>query len=72
MATIVIRCGFQSISFDGLRKSTIEKGKNLVKSQHVHNVEEFCGTIRGLVMRQTSVTMPPYKVELDVSTVRML
>lgn len=70
MSDLVIKYGFQSIlsnfSFPN------NKGINLYESGHVVNVEEhrlvhgICKII-GYVVRQTSVTLDPYKVELEVS-----
>lgn len=70
MCDLIIRHGFQSISYE--IPFTNDKGKKLYESVHVENVEELkfsyrWSNIKGTVIRQTSVTLKPWKVSLEVS-----
>jgi hypothetical protein len=72
--TVSLRFGFQPVSYAKLRTSNIKKGRRLVESRHVINVEEKIlrtedtySVISGLVLRQASVSEPPYKVTLKAS-----
>ncbi|KAL5246441.1 hypothetical protein ACI65C_013849 [Semiaphis heraclei] len=75
MNNLVIKYGFQSIIPNFILPNN--KGLNLNQSGHVFNVEEhrlgnsFCKII-GFVVRQTSVTLEPYKVELELDDARNL
>lgn len=69
MANILITYGFQTINV----KFNIpnNKGKRLFESGHVTNVQELklssgISIISGQVIRQTSVTLTPWKVTLEV------
>lgn len=69
---IVIRTGFQLIKHSiDFNPQGIAKGKALAE-KHVVRVEEVAGIsaehrlIRCSVIRQTSVTLHPYKVQLEV------
>lgn len=67
MCDLIIRHGYHSISY-----TTNDKGKKLYESGHVENVEELkysygWSNIKGTVIRQTSVTLKPWKVSLEVS-----
>lgn len=73
---IVIRTGFQQITHSiNFNPQGILKGKAL-SVNHVVRVEELGGIcpehriIRCSVIRQTSVTLRPYKVELEVRKLR--
>lgn len=66
---LIIRYGFQYIKphFN----LTNDKGQKLYESNHVFNVDELrlvegLSFITGFVVRQTSVTLEPYKVKLEV------
>lgn len=70
MSNLIIQYGFQNIqphfSF------TSDKGKKLYESNHVFNVQEIrliegLSVITGFVVRQTSVTLEPYKVKLKIN-----
>jgi len=66
---LIIRYGFQNIKLHF--NFTNDKGQKLYESNHVFNVEELrlvegLSFITGFVVRQTSVTLEPYKVKLDV------
>lgn len=70
MIDLIIRHGFQSISYEV--SFTNDKGEKLYESGHVTNVEEVkfnygWSNIKGTVIRQTSVTLKPWKVSLEVS-----
>lgn len=63
------KCGFSVIHFDNVFRNN--KGEKLVNSGHVHTVQERqqpngYSFISGFVIRQTSVSLPPYKVTLEV------
>lgn len=69
MTDLILYLRFQSISYD--ISFTNNKGKKLYDSNHVKNVEEQkCNNgwsyIKGSVIRQTSVTLEPWKVTLEV------
>jgi hypothetical protein len=71
MGDILITYGFQTIylKFD----LPNNKGQHLFESGHVKNVQELKLAngfliISGHVIRQTSVTLTPWKVTLEVST----
>lgn len=66
---IILKCGFSVINYE--RDFKNDKGIKLVESGHVHTVIEVkqpngYSTITGFVIRQTSVSLPPYKVKLEV------
>lgn len=67
---VILKCGFRTIFYKCDFKNN--KGRKLFESGHVHSVSEvvlpngYC-TIFGYVIRQTSVSSPPYKVTLEVS-----
>jgi len=69
-ADIVLKCGFQSVNFKTVFSNN--KGENLAKSGHVINVTEVIASYNGYsmvtanVIRQTSVSMQPWKVKLEV------
>jgi len=68
---IIFNCGFRTITYNCEFKNN--KGVKLFESGHVHTVSEVqqpngYGTINGYVIRQTSVTLPPYKVTFEVGT----
>lgn len=69
-ADIILKCGFQSINCKTIFSNN--KGENLVKSGHVINVTEVIASHNGYsmvtanVIRQTSVSMQPWKVKLEV------
>ena len=70
---IVIKTGFQNISHNILfQPETVPKGKLLFEAKHILNVEEHRENgvsylIKAKVIRQTSVTSPPYDTKLHVS-----
>lgn len=69
---IILKCGFQSITYDYTFKNN--KGSKLVESKHVHSVTENkqpngYSFITSYVIRQMSVTLPPYKVTLEVTCI---
>ncbi|XP_008178894.2 uncharacterized protein LOC100572062 [Acyrthosiphon pisum] len=68
MSSLIIKYGFQSIKPHFLY--TNDKGKMLYESNHVLGVQELklidgLSVITGSVVRQTSVTLEPYKVKLE-------
>lgn len=72
---IILHAGFQAVTHSiNFHSATIKKGKDLVKSSHVQRVEELQSTnlgysfVRASVIRTTSVTLAPYKVNLEVIT----
>lgn len=72
MSDLIINHGFQSISYE--IQFSNDKGKKLYESNHVRNVEEIKGIngwsyIKGMVTRQTSVNLEPWKVNLEVNIV---
>ncbi|XP_043269147.1 uncharacterized protein [Venturia canescens] len=73
---ITIRTGFERVIHDIIfQPETIPKGKALVKANHVRNVEERRTNgesflIQAQVIRQTSVTSPPYCTKLNINAVR--
>ena len=76
MENRIVKYGFQKISYDQLRSSSILKGSNLQNSGHVFNVVEYqtlshpqSSFIKACVLRQTSINQPPYKVQINVSTI---
>jgi len=67
---IILKCGFQSINYGYKFKNN--KWLKLVESKHVHSVTENqqpngYSFISSYVIRQMSVTLPPYKVTLEVN-----
>lgn len=70
---IIIQTGFEAISHKILfQPQTMKKGKLLVETGHVRDVKEFrefgqSYLIQSKVIRQTSVTLPPYNTSLYVS-----
>lgn len=67
---VIIRHGFLPITIGLNRPKFFEKGRHLVESEHVLNVEDLkagiCSYIRGVVVRQTSVNKPPYNLKIEV------
>lgn len=69
---IIIETGFKKInSRISFPSETMSKAKNLVSSGHVGFVKEYVHDgvsfmIDSHILRQTSVTLTPYKVELQV------
>jgi len=69
-ADIVLKCGFQTVNFNTILSNN--KGENLAKSGHVINVTEVIASHSGYsmvtanVIRQTSVSLQPWKVKLEV------
>jgi len=71
-ADIILKCGFQSINYSYKFKNN--KGLKLAESKHVHSVTENqqpngYSFITSYVIRQMSVTLPPYKVTLEVTCI---
>jgi len=72
MSDLILKYGFQTIYSNV--KFNDKKALNLVKSNHVINVQEIKSSdgqlnfISGHVIRQTSVTSMPYKVKIEVGT----
>lgn len=70
---IIIKTGFESITHNiSFQPQTVIKGNKLVSAEHVRNVEELRRNgksylIQAQVIRQTSVTLTPYKTSLNVS-----
>jgi hypothetical protein len=70
--SLVSKTGFEAITYDiDFNPNIIIKGKSLADS-HVVRVEELrtdntSGIVRGHVIRQTSVSLPVYKVHLRVN-----
>jgi len=69
MSNLIIKYGFQSIISHF--EFPNNKGLKLYESNHVLNVQEFRPIeglcfITGFVVRQTSVSLDPYKVQLEV------
>ena len=70
---IIIKTEFENISHDILfQRKTGPKGKLLFQANHIINVEEhrkdgLSYFIQAKVIRQTSVTSPPYDTKLHVS-----
>jgi len=67
---IIITCGFQTIYYEVVQNN--KKGMNLANSGHVINCTEVIindgiSFIKSLVIRQASVSNPPYEVKLEVS-----
>lgn len=69
MSSVVLRTGFSTISATCFRKSTLKKGKKLLR--HIFNVEEVQSNseniIHGFCVRQASISKDPYKVELQLN-----
>lgn len=66
---IIIKCGFQSVNTNIVL--TNNKGKNLADSGHVTFVTEVrppnnYSTITASIIRQTSVSLHPLEVKLEV------
>lgn len=72
MSDLILYHGFHSIFFNNTYNK--DKALNLVKSGHVTHVKEVktiqgpC-LISGQVIRQASVTLAPYNVKIEVSSV---
>jgi len=68
---IIIYSGFKNINIGEFSENVKFKGKKLVESNHVFNVKEITSEniclISSYVIRQTSVTLDPYLVKLEVS-----
>lgn len=69
---IILKCGFQSVVNDFNFKNN--KGIKLFESEHVHSVTEIIqpngySFITSYVIRQMSVTLPSYKVSLEVNII---
>jgi len=69
--SITLYSGFKSIISSGFSDNVQNKGKLLMESHHVINVNELLienkSQIKGHVIRLTSVTLHPYLVKLLVS-----
>jgi len=73
MSDLILHYGFQTIFSN--KKYNKDKSLNLLKSGHDINVQElktvmgpcFC-FISGQVIKQASVTSPPYRVKIEVSS----
>lgn len=69
---IIIKTRFEKLTnVIDFQPQTINKGKDLVKSNHVYDVQEIRANgqnivIKAFVIRQASVSSPPYKVTLEV------
>ena len=76
--SVIIQTGFGKVSHSILfQPETESKGKRLVNANHVCNIQEFRDNgasfmIRALVIRQTSVSSPPYKTKLNVKYTKYL
>jgi len=71
MSDLILHYGFQTIFSN--KKYNKDKSLNLLKSGHVINVQELKTVmgpcfISGQVIRQASVTSPPYRVKIEVSS----
>lgn len=70
---IVIKTGFEKVTHDiSFQPETVPKGKELVKANHVYNVEECRKNgqsyfLQAQILRQASVTSEPYRTKLNVS-----
>ncbi|KAF0714848.1 SWIM-type domain-containing protein [Aphis craccivora] len=67
---IIITCGFQTIFYEAVQNN--KKGMTLANCGHVINCTEVIindgiSFIKSLVIRQASVSNPPYEVKLEVS-----
>ncbi|RVE48505.1 hypothetical protein evm_006816 [Chilo suppressalis] len=76
--SIVLKTGFVSVTHNiKFQPQTVFKGKLLVLAGHVRDVEELrtkqgqSSIIHALIIRQTSITLPPYKTVLNVNTALM-
>lgn len=72
MSDLIINHCFQSISYE--IQFSNDKGKMFYESDHVRNVEEIKGIngwsyIKGMVIRQTSVNLETWKVNLEVNII---
>lgn len=69
--TCVIKYGFQRISPGYSSEQSFKKGVGLFKAGHVLDLTEiqdpFITFITSKVVRQTSVSLPPYDVKIEVS-----
>ncbi|KAJ8730850.1 hypothetical protein PYW08_002263 [Mythimna loreyi] len=77
--SIVLKTGFVSVTHNiKFQPQTVFKGKLLVLAGHVRDVEELrtkqgqSSIIHALIIRQTSITLPPYKTVLNVNTARVV
>ncbi|XP_060864305.1 uncharacterized protein LOC132940596 [Metopolophium dirhodum] len=75
MADLKIKCGFQPVTYSFIFPN--DKGKRLVESGHLINVEEIkpatnhiAPRIKGLCIRQTSVSYDPWTVILEIDGTR--
>lgn len=73
---IILRTGFSQIKHNiSFYPESMPKGVNLVKANHVLSVEEIkkngskSSIIRARVIRQASVSLSPYAVQLFVSLI---
>ncbi|KAJ3617282.1 hypothetical protein MTP99_007376 [Tenebrio molitor] len=68
---IEIRFGYECINFDHRSAASEKKGEALVAAAHVLNVIERkvgdSSFLQGSVVRQTSVSAPPYSVEIEIN-----
>lgn len=68
---IIIYSGFKNINVSEFSESVMFKGKKLVESNDVFNVKEIITEniclISCYIVRQTSLTLDPYVVKLEVS-----
>ncbi|XP_044753194.1 uncharacterized protein LOC123312774 isoform X1 [Coccinella septempunctata] len=62
--------GFLKIKFDHFTKGNEEKGQALKAAGHVFGLIERGGVISATVMRQTSVNLPPYNVQITLDKER--
>ena len=77
--TQILSTGFSDIIYDhfGLRSSTFDNGKELVRSDHVQKVEEIRKTgfppeIRAFCVPQTSVNKAMYIIEIFIDYKRRI
>ena len=72
--SIEYRTGFQSIKNFEFRQDVLHKGKELLKAGHIFNVSEKHSdgkiAIKGLCVRQGSISNAPYMVEMTIGPER--
>ncbi|XP_043276013.1 uncharacterized protein [Venturia canescens] len=75
---IIVKTGFKKIKHDIIfQPETVPKGKELVKANHIYNVEEFRRNgqsylIQAQILRQASVTAEPYRTKLNIGVSRKI
>ncbi|KAJ8720775.1 hypothetical protein PYW08_006240 [Mythimna loreyi] len=75
---VIIKTGFESVKHTiSFQPQTMLKGNKLVLAGHVRNVEELRTNrnsylIRATIIRQTSVTLTPYKTSLNIDNARIV